>query len=921
MKFWWPRRKNESDLEEEIQAHLQMSANDHVGRGKSTKDAQHSAEKEFGNVGLVKEITREAWGLRWLENFFQDARYGLRQLRRNPGFTAVAVLTLGLGIGANTAIFTLINAVQLKSLPVPKPEELVQLQWSVPLVENSKGSGKATEGRLWWNGNMYEDKGKTIGTPLSYPVFQEIRNHNHALSGIFAFAELSDQVNVVADGEPGLARGQMATGQIFTTLGIRPVAGRLFDENDDRPGASPVCVISAAYWKRRFGGDPGIAGKKVVVAGLPFTITGVTPPEFFGLQSGSATDIWVPLSFQPLVKPDLDPTVSMFTAADHWWLLVIGRLNPGLTAEQAFPGLNAKFQSTVFQGLAPKPDEYFARMSVELVPAATGLDELRRKFSETLFILMGLVGVVLLIACANVANLLLARATCRQKEIGVRLSLGASHGRLVRQLLTESLLLSAMGGVVGLLFAYWGSDLLVGLVSAPTDPLSLNLSPDYRVLGFTAAACIFTGFLFGLAPAWRSARLDLTTAVKQTTQSMGSGGARLGLGKILVVSQVALSLVLLFGAGLFVRTLVNLRQLDLGFAQDNVLIFGLNPTQSGYKSAALKDLYSRVQRSVASLPGVVSATSSWHLLLHGGRRSDTLRVPGYVSKSGKDPSVSVMPAGPDFFATMKIPFLQGRDFTERDSEHAPKVAIVNQAFVNLYFPGRNPIGQLIGLGDMGQETDVEIIGLVKDAKYDSLRREMTPTVYHPLRQAENIPYMYFEVRTAMDPAALVPAVRSAVASIDRNVPLFGVTTETILIDEHLLRERLFAKLVSGFSLLALLLACVGLYGILSYGVTRRTREIGIRMALGGQPQDILKMVLKETLLLVAMGVAMGVPVSLFATRMAATVLADMLYEVKPTDSATVAMATAMTIAVAVFAGFLPARRAARIDPMVALRYE
>jgi len=527
---------------------------------------------------------------------------------------------------------------------------------------------------------------------------------------------------------------------------------------------------------------------------------------------------------------------------------------------------------------------------------------------------------VLLIACANVANLLLARGTARQKEIGVRRSLGASSGRLVRQFLTESLLLAVAGGALGCLLAKWGSQVLLAMISPATHPLYLDLSLDPRVLGFSIGLCLLTALLFGIAPAWRAARADLTPALRQGSPGAGTAGLKLGLGKMLVAAQVALSLVLVFGAALFVRTLINMRHIQAGFEADHVLIFSLRPS-ANYKEPALKALYAETQEKLTALPGVISATASWHLIVHDGQRGDRVIVPGYVAATRNDRSVSVMPAGPDFFATMRIPILRGRDFTARDTASSPKVFVINEAFARKYFAGRDALGQQMGLGGNSPKPDATIIGIVRDTKYGSLRQDAPPTVYQPLQQASEIPYMNFEAHTAGDPLVLMPSVRSMVASIDANVPIYGVQTQENLVSEALMQERLFAKLTSFLGALALALACVGLYGTLSYAVARRTREIGIRMALGAKQFDVLGMVLRETLVLITAGIAIGIPAALGATRLTSKFIADLLYGLKPTDVASIAAATAVLAIVAMCAGALPARRAANVDPLVALRDE
>jgi predicted permease len=900
------------ELDDELHTFLEMAAGEKMKEGMSRKDALRAVRLERGDLRVAKEAVRTAGWESFVETCWQDLRFAARMLRKSPGFTTVVVLSLALGIGANTAIFTLIDAILFKMLPVKNPQELALLQWSVPLEHGLH--------HIWYAGSSWPENNKEVGFSFSYPAFQQLRAHNQVLSDLFAFADLGGEVNVVADGESGLAHAQMASGHIFTTLGVRPVAGRLFVEGDDSPAAQPVCVISEGYWKRRFGARTGIGDKTVVIAGVPFHVIGVTEPNFFGLTPGSSIDVWVPLATQPLVEPNLDPKVSMFTASDHWWVQIMGRMKPGVSRAQAASALDVIFKPAATEVIKSRSGEPAVVPSLELGPAGQGFGQLHHQFSRPLFILMGVVSLVLLIACANVANLLLARARARGKEIGLRLSLGASRGRLLRQLLTESIFLGFLGGAVGCVFAYWGTRLLISLISSTGNTLSLAVSPDLRVVGFTAGACLFTAILFGLAPAWRAARTDLVPGLKQSPQNLSTAGLRLGLGKALVVAQVALSLVLLFGAGLFVRTLVKLKNVDTGFDTRNVLLFGLNPTKSGYKEAALNDFFFRVDQHLSALPGVESATASFHAPINDGRRGHMLRAPG-LTLPPDQMSVAVMPAGPRFFSTMRIPLLRGRDFNERDTERAPKVAVVNQAFVKRYFSDRDPMGQHIGFDPDPANQDMEIVGIAGDTKYGSLRDETPVTVYRPFAQESEVPYLYFELRTTGDPLALVPTVRAAVASVDRNVPLFGIETETQEINDALLQERLFAKLVGFFGLAALLLAAVGLYGILSYAVARRTAEIGIRMALGAQRANVLRMVLRETLLLILSGVVIGIPASFAAARLASSVISDLLFGIKATDASTIVFATIVLMAVAAFAGFLPARRATRVDPMVALRYE
>lgn len=840
-----------------------------------------------------------------LENCLQDLRYGFRMLLKSPGFTAVATLSLALGIGANTAIFTLIDAVLLQQLPVQNPRELVQLQWASrewPSVVKSS-----------W-GSSWRDAGRHSSTSFSYPVFEQIRTRSQSFASVVAFKDLG-RVTVTVAGEARLAEAQLVSGDYFTSLGVRPILGRVFVSSDDHAGAPPAAVVSHTCWQRRFGGDPSAVGKSVLVNGVPFTVAGVTPPEFFGLSPGSAVEITLPLAFLPQLAPRSD--ASIFTDRHYWWVLVLGRLKPGLTSAEALREAGAVFRQSVLAGAANEKSVPW----LELLPGGRGLDSLRRRFSQPLLILMAVVGAVLLIACFNVANLLLARAAARQKEIAVRLSLGTTRFRLIRQLLTESLLLASLGGALGFLLAYWGSHLLVALMSSGRDLIVLELDPNLTVLGFTALACCLTAVLFGLAPALRATRVDVMPVLRE---AMGSGASRLrlGLARTLVVAQVALSLVLLVGAGLFVRTLDNLKSLDVGFEREGLLLFGIDATQAGYKGARLADLYDGIHARLRALPGVVSASQSYYLLLSGAAWSSRIKVGSGPQLEGDRASVRVLPISPGFLETMKIPLLLGRDLDERDRENAPLVALVNETMARRFFPGVSPIGARFGFRRSETGTDIEVVGVVKDARYDSLRRDLPPTVYLPMRQTiDNLGAMRFQVRSAGDPKSLIPAVRGAVESLDKMLPLYDVRTQLEQIDALLLQERLFARLTGFFSLLALLLVCVGLYGILSYAVARRTGEIGIRMALGAQRGDIATMVLRETLRLVALGIVLGVPASFAVARSASSVIAGLLFGLSPTDVATVVGATLVMLAVAGFAGFLPARRASRVDPMVALRYE
>jgi predicted permease len=941
----------EAEIVEEVAQHLEDRYEELVAGGATEDEARRVALEELSDEDLLarglrrveQEVAQEPLvpggegRSNFLASIWQDVRYGLRMLVKSPGFTAVVVLSLALGIGANTAIFSLIDAVMLKMLPVRNPEQLTLLNWA---AQASPGIMPANGIIHSLSGNMDQDKtGRFTSTSFSYPTFEQIHAHNDVFSKVFAFAD-PDAVTINVNGQAGLADAELVSGDYFSGLGLAAVVGRTITEADDKAGAAPVAMISYGYWERRFGREASVVGRAMTINDVPFTIIGVTPPEFFGLQLGRSLEVWLPLHTQPQVEPSwTEEGRSKFIRRDDWWVLIMGRLKPGVSGQQAQVPLEVAFQqstapqeeATQKTGPPQEPSEHGspagaqALPHLELTPASKGLDYLRQEFSRPLFILLTVVGLVLLIACANVTNLLLARARARQKEIAVRLALGAGRRRLIRQLLTESVLLATLGGIIGLVLAYSATSLLVAFMSSGREPVVLSVHPDLRVLGFTAAVSVLTGVLFGLAPASRGTRLDLTPALKERAGGGSVGAhrsARSGLGKVLVIGQVAMSLLLLVGAGLFVRTLQNLETLNVGFDRYNILLFGIDPTQNGYKGERLASFYQELQRRLEALPGVRPASVSGHTLIGGGVSIGGFSVQGYAPKRTEIDrdglgEVYFNSVGPRFFETMGIPLVLGRTIGPEDTSVAPKVAVINETLAHRYFVDSNPIGRRFG-GDAKTSGDIEIVGVVGDAKYADLRREVPPTVYFPyLQQQDRLGPMHFEVRTVGNPMDMVTSVRRVVQSLDKNLPLMEVKTQTEQIDQTLFQERLFAKLSSFFGLLALVLACVGLYGIMSYAVARRTNEIGIRMALGAERHNILGMVMRETLIMVALGVAIGIPAALAATR----VISSMLFDLKPTDPLTIAVSASAMIAVAAFAGYVPARRASRVDPMVALRYE
>ena len=858
--------------------------------------------------GQVQPERRKIGGM-MMGSLVQDLRYGSRMLLKNKAFTAVAVVSLALGIGATTAIFSLIDAVLLKTLPVKKPDELVLFDWRSGLNPMARSI----------NGNFSKNSktGLAGSTSFSYATFNYLRDHAETLTDLVAFADL-DQLNVNVDGQAEMACGQLVSGGYYEGLGVSALLGRALTSDDDQPSAEPATVISYRYWERRFGLDPAVVGKRIVVNGVPFTITGVTPRGFQGaLQVGSSMDYSIPMSMEPLING----AGSMLRDRGSWWVQMIGRLKPGATAESTRASLEGIFQqsaieeSKLAQAADPTPDDEKADLPYLRVGSGSqGLTEMRGAYAEPLNILIAVVGLVLLIACANVANLLLARGATRQKEMAVRLALGAGRFRLMRQMLTESVMLAFGGGALGVLFANWGKDLLMNLRPWGGPALELDLRLDLRVLGFTTAVSLLTGILFGIAPALRATRVDLGPALKDSTRSI-VGGSRLGLSKALIVVQVALSLVLLVGAGLFVRTLQNLNKVDAGFNLNNLLLFRVSPRLSGYKAEQVTPLYEQMLARIEAVPGVTQASVSRHPLLSGSSAISNISV------DGKEPSkdyIYIQRVNTNFFETMEIPLVQGRSLGDQDDERSPKVAVVNQALVRKHFADQDPIGKRFGLGGPQHNRDFEIVGVVRDAKYTSLRMESPPTIYFPFRQqASSAGQMTFEVRTSGDPATMVSSIREAVSEIDKNLPLFDVKTQKQQAEQSLTQERLFATLSGFFGILALMLGCIGLYGVMSYAVARRTNEIGIRMALGATPPRVTRMVMRETMLLVVVGVAIGLGVALATARL----IESMLFGLAPNDPITISIAALLMIGVAALAGYLPARKASKVDPMVALRYE
>lgn len=898
----------EAELADEFEVHIEMAMEENLRRGMPPAEARRAALLAFGGVEAAKERFRDQRGLPWLETLKRDVRYAFRGMRRSPGFTAAAVICLALGIGANTAVFSVLNAVMIRSLPVQEPERLVLLSYE------SKSYPQAVLDRTSGMGNF----------SLPYFAYDTIRRRTQTLSGIFAFAQMGfsdDSLTVAVAGRPTVAEGEMVSGNYFSVLGVAPLLGRLVVEDDLKPGAPNVAVLSYRYWSREFGGEPFAIGRTIALNGQSFTIVGVTPPEFFGVNAAFAPDIWVPLRDMAALKPwgvRSSSRVSMFEDRRWWWCMMMGRLKSGVSERQALAELNILFQQIITEGLqrTPSPEDL---PHLALSPAGRGLENLRKTFSKPLQVLTAAVFMLLLIACVNVATLLLARTNARQREMNIRLAIGASRGRLVRQLLTESVLLSACGGLLGIVIALWGSRALLRSISGQNPASALDVRPDLNVLAFTAVVSIMTGLLCGLAPVLRGMLAAVNPYLKE---SAASSTPRQTLNKALITAQVAFSVVLLFGAGLFVRTLHNLLGQDLGFNRENLLMFEIDPRRAGYEPGRVLSTYGLALEEIRGLPGVQSATVSRYALLSGWANNSPLST----DSANSPPPVPRRPngidwnvVGPDFFATMRIPVLLGRGISNVDVTGSRRVAVISKDLAHKYFESGNPLGHRLSFGTRyNPEESFEIVGVVEDTKWGRLREAGQPTAYVPYSvDPARVGPMYFVVRTFGEPLRMAPAMREAMFRIDPNLPIFNIKTQRGQIDESLTQERMLAEICTLFGVLALLLVAVGLYGTLAYAVTRRTSEIGIRVALGASRRQVLWMILRQGLVVIACGLAAGLPVALALSR----VVASLLFDVKTYDTWTILVTLTLLTLVGTAAGALPASRASRIEPIQALHCE
>jgi predicted permease len=827
-----------------------------------------------------------------------DVVFAFRGFRRSPVFTAVAILSLALGIGANTAIFTLVDQLILRLLPVRDPQQIVLL---------------AGRGRHYGGNN-----GRNA---LAYPMYQDIRDRNQVFSGMMCRYSMPFTLGIGAD--TSVVAGELVSGNYFPLLGVRAARGRLFTSNDDlHAGQHPYAVLSYAFWQTRFSGDPALVGQTIRVNSYPLMIVGVAQPGFDGIEPGLPAQIFFPLAMAQSVRPGF---TDMFNRRQRW-VNVYGRLKPGMTPDKARAGLQPLFHQIIdgevlqppFRNATAYDKQQFLRMWLDVMPGGQGNTYLRRKYEKPLWVLMGVVGLVLLIACANLASLLTARAESRQKEIAIRLAMGSSRARIIRQLLTESVLLAAVGGVAGVVLAIVMVKGLLVFLPTTISGYALRSTPDWRMLAFTFLLALATGILFGLAPALQSTRPQLASTLKDQAGNVMGGRAQAGFRKTLVAAQVTLSLLLLIGAGLFLRSLANLRLLNPGFRTSNLVQFSIAPGSVGYDAARARAFYQRLEERLQRLPGVSGAGLAQMPVLTGNEWDNYITIEGYQAKPGEDMDPHFNAVSPGYFAAMGIHVLAGRGFAAKDDFAAPKVAVVNASFARRYFGDGVAVGRRIGQGsDPGTPTDTEIVGVVNDTRYEGLRDEMPRLVYLCSAQRRGIYSQNVYVRTERDPAQAFAAIRGAVRGLEANLPLAGMKTVDRQLDESLVTERLIATLSGVFGGLATVLAIVGLYGVMAYMVARRAREIGIRMALGALAGNVVWLVMREVLVVLGAGIAAGLPLAWYLGKLVRT----QLYGIDPMDAASIAWATALLAAVALLAGYIPARRAAGYDPSRVLRYE
>jgi putative ABC transport system permease protein len=894
LRRFFHRDRWDDERAREIESYLAIETDDNVARGMTPAAARDAARRKLGNATLLREEIYQMNTMTFLDSLWRDLKYGARLLRLNPGFAVVAILSLALGIGANTAIFQLLDAVRIRTLPVASPEQLVEIRIADPV-----------------GGRTGQFSGRRPS--LTNPLWEQVRDRQQVFSDAFAWSGFG--FDLTMSGEARTAQGLWVSGDFFKGLGVPALLGRTLTAADDRRGcAAPPAVLGYGFWQREYGGDPSIVGRSITLDGHPFGIVGVTPASFFGVEVGRAFDVAVPLCAEPISRG----ARTALDKKDTWFLAAIGRLRPGVTLEQARAQLASIsppiFQATVPQYRAEDATHYLA-FKIGAYPAGTGISQLRRQYESPLWLLLATTGLVLLIACANLANLMLARATAREREIAVRLAIGASRGRIVRQLLAESLLIAASGAAAGAILAQWLSRFLVDFLTTESNRIFVVLSLDWRIFAFTAALAVLTCLVFGLAPALRATGMAPASAMKAGSRGSTETRERFGMRRALVVAQVALSLVLVVGAGLFVRSLRNLVTLDAGFQQDGILVVSMDLRRAGIPDERRTALFADITAKLAALPGVSSAAQAFIMPVSGSGWNNNIVIDG--KKHTDNVNFNEVSAG--YFRTMGTPILAGRDFDARDTPGAEKVAIVTQLFTQKFFAGQNPIGQVFQIDEPpGRPRPLcRIVGVVKDTKYTDLREEFTPLAYFASSQAEKPdPFLQVALRSAAPLTTITPAVTAALGQVNSRI-IVQFQTLPSMVRDSLIRERLMATLSGFFGVLAALIATIGLYGVMSYTVARRRNEIGIRIALGADRSAVVRMVMREAGVLLAAGVVVGSALAIAAARTAAT----LLFGLHPGDPATLAMAAAGLGTVAMLASYLPALRAARLEPTEALREE
>jgi predicted permease len=906
------RERRDQEMTEELHSFQEASIEEKIRSGLSPQQAQRAARIEMGSIETVKQKVRSATWESIAQSIAQDIRYAIRQLLSAPGFTAVAIISLALGIGANTIIFTLAKGVLLDRLAVPQPNQLRLFA----IIRDRRNSPLHS----FWGDFYRTPDGRSITHSFSYPVYQLLRQQNLAkpvLEDLFAFKDLLGQrLTATVDGQADTVSGELVSGNFYQQLGVQPALGRAIQpSDDDTPGSGPVAVISDGLWARLFGRSPSVIGKTIQLNLIPITIIGVNPPGFTGGAGVQISpDVFLPFSMQPTLIPDRKG--SLLENPNEWWMSIMGRARPGVSDEAARSAFAVWLEQDIRATVPVAKNDKMPDFVVE--SGSQGLAATTHDYAAPIYVLSVLTGLVLLLACANLANLLLARSAARQREMSVRLALGASRSRVLRQVLTESLLLSSLGGIAGFALGYLGRNIIPHLLSTAWRPAPFYARFDLRIFAFTVAVSILTGILFGLTPAWQATRTDVNTALKDAASSVTR--RRKGLaGKSIVVFQVALSMLLVVGAGLFARTLINLNTTNLGFDPHNLLLFSIQAPPSRYPAPQDIALHQHIEDRLAQVPGVESVTLIENPLL-GHNISDTLFIPTDRPRPTTDNEDRVVNGvGQTFFETYRIPVLYGRSFGPTDTATSPLVAVINQGLAHTVYPGVDPVGKTFisnrHLGD--HESVYQIIGVSADAKYSALQQDPPPTFYTLYRQAKEEQFITYTIKTQLSPAAILPSLRSAVQSIDKDLPLRDIRTQTEQIEASISEERLFATLTASFGILALILACIGIYGIMAYNMARRTNEIGVRMALGARARQVLFMVLGESSWLAILGIAIGLAAAFGLTRF----IGSMLYGLKPSDPTTLITSTLILLTIAIAAAYGPARRASRTDPMQALRHE